>query len=413
VLLTIAARNLARNLRRTAITVSAIAFGLMTIHFVIGLATGQYFEMIRVGVSQLAGHVVVQGPGYQDKLDGDIVVSDARAVVDTLTGAFPGARVAPRMALGGLLVSPTGSVGAALQGLDFAVERDIQEVDDKLVEGVWLDGDGRGLVVGYKLAETLSVGVGDKLVYMGQHDGATEMGSRLFRIKGIFRTGAVEQDAFLAYADLPAVQEVFGWPDVANRITVHLQAPSRESVVAAEALASERLAARRDLDVRTWWEALPEIYGFIQLDKNSSNVMLSVLGVIVAMGVLNTMLMSVMERTREFGVLLALGTAPGRLAGLILLEATLIGVLGAVFGSALGAAVVWYFNVNGLDYTGMLGVETIDSMGVAISAVLRPMFNWPRMLGFTVGAVAFTAVAAVYPALYVAWLRPVDALRHV
>src|SRR5262245_34621180 len=140
-LLKLALRNLSRNVRRTAITASAIGFGLTMIFFVIGLSTGQYYDMVRVGVSQLAGHIVVQAPGYQDKLDGDIVVNDASKVAAALGDLFPDAHVAPRMSLGGLLMSPTSSVGAGLMGLQADVEAHIQEVDDKVQQGTWLDGD--------------------------------------------------------------------------------------------------------------------------------------------------------------------------------------------------------------------------------------------------------------------------------
>src|SRR5688572_2068012 len=204
----LAVRNLTRNLRRTTITVLAVAFGLTMIHLAITLATGQYAEMIRVGVSTLAGHVVVQAEGYEKKQDSDIVVERASEVASAIAGRFPDAVVAPRLSLGGLLVSPTSSVGVGLMGLDGAAEAKVQEVDDHVAEGTWLDGDGRGIVIGRKLADTLAVGLGDKVVYMGQHGGATEVQSRLFRVKGIFSSGSTELDAFVAFADLPAAQEV-------------------------------------------------------------------------------------------------------------------------------------------------------------------------------------------------------------
>lgn len=410
-LLLLSLRNLGRNVRRTVITVLAIAFGMTMVHMMIGLQTGTYAEMIHQAVSGLAGHVVVQGRGYQDRQDSDIVVHGVGAVAEQIHAVLPDAIVAPRLMLGGLLASPTTSVGIGLVGVDGAAESAVQQLDHKVVDGAWLDGDGRGIVLGVDLARTLSVGLGDRVVYMGQHGGATDVSSRLFRVKGILRTGAAELDGFGAFGDLAAVQDAFGAPDVANRVTVHLADP-KQSDDAASALRAA-FGSRADLDVRTWREALPELYGLIQLDRRSGDVMLSILGVIVAMGVLNTMLMSVLERTREFGVMLAIGLTPARLAGAILLEGVAIGVIGALAGLGLGALASWPLVQYGLDYSQFIGADTMESGGVTIAAVIHARYNPWRMLAYTVGAVVFTTLAAAYPAVYVARLRPVAAMRHV
>jgi ABC-type lipoprotein release transport system permease subunit len=407
----LAMRNLARNVRRTVITVLAVGFGLALILLTINLQTGQYDEMIRSGVSALAGHVVVQREGFQKEQDSDLVVTEASAVASAITGVLPDAVVAPRLLLGGLLVSPTGSVGVALSGVDGAAEARVQDLHEKVTSGTWLDGDDRGIVLGSELARSLSVALGDKVVYMGQHGGSTEVQSRLFRVKGIFRTGAAELDGFGAFADLPAVQEVFGVPDVANRLTVHLADPAQAQV--ASDRIEQALVGREQLEVRTWWEALPEMYGLIQIDRVSGDVMLGILGVIVAMGVVNTLLMSVLERTREFGVMLALGLRPWLLVRLILAEGALLGGIGATLGLAGGLLLSWPIVQYGIDYSEMLGSETMESGGVVISSVIHGRYNPVRMAAYTVGAVLFTTLSAIYPALYVARLEPVDAMRHV
>lgn len=410
-LVILALRNLARNVRRTVITVLAIAFGLTMIHLAINLQTGSYDAMIRSGVSALAGHVVVQAVGYQKEQDSDLVVTGTAGVIDTLAETFPDATIAPRLMLGGLLTSTTSSVGVGLSGVDGAAEAKVQDITSKVREGTWLDGDGRGIVLGVELAKSLGVGLGDKVVYMGQHGGATEVNSRLFRVKGLFRTGSAELDGFGAFADLAAVQDVFGQPDIANRITVHLVEPRDTDVATARTRAL--LGGRPELETRSWPEALPEMYGLIQIDKVSNDVMLGILGVIVAMGVLNTLLMSVLERTREFGVMLAIGLKPRRLSMMILTEGALIGVIGAMVGLVGGIVFSWPLVHYGLDYSGFVGSDTIESAGVVTSSLIQAKYDPVRMAGYTLGAIGFTTLAALYPALYVARLRPVDAMRHV
>jgi len=409
--MTLAVRNLGRNLRRTLITLAAIAFGLMTIHFTITLQNGSYEEMLSQGVSTLAGHVVVQAPGYQEDKDPDRLVEDADDVGTTLAEAFPDATIATRLRLGGLLTSPTSSVAGALNGVEPAAEAAVQSLDDKLVEGTWLDvEDDRGILVGEAMAETLSVTLGDKVVFMGQFGDSDDVQSRLFRVKGIFRTGTAEMDGFLALANLSAARELFGGRDVAHQVTVHLEDPRRAFEATDEARA---LFPGESLDVRSWREAIPELWGLIEVDRQSGDVMLVILGLIVTMGVLNTVLMSALERTREFGVMMALGLKPARLATLILAEGLALGVFGALLGLIAGVAASWPLVVYGIDYSSMLGSEAFETGGIAISTMLHGKFAFDRMAAFSVGAVVFTTLAAVYPAVHVARLEPVAAMRHV
>jgi len=410
-LLVLAVRNLFRNTRRTLITLAAIAFGLGLVHALITLQTGQYADMIRLGVSSLAGHVVVQAQGYQQEQDSDIVVTNASEVADRLRARFPHAIVAPRLMLGGLLTSARGSVGVGLAGIDPQAEATIQDLDQKVKSGAWLSGDERGILVGVDLADSLGVEVGDKVVYLGQYGEQTEMTSRLFRVEGVFRTGGAELDGFAAFAPIGAVQEVFGTPDVANQVTLHL--PDPHEADAATATVRALLADRPDLQVLHWKEAISDIWGLIQVDKVSGDISLGILGIIVAMGVLNTVLMSALERTREFGVMLSLGMKPRRLAALILLEGATIGVLGSVLGVVVGLAMSWPLVVHGLDYSGYFGSDTFEAAGLALSSVVHGRLNPLRMMNYTFIAIGFTTIAAVYPAWHVSRLQPVEAMHHV
>lgn len=406
----IAVRNLLRNPLRSAITLSAITFGLVMIHYTVTMQTGQYREMITQGVSTLAGHVVVQAPGYQEERDAELVVPEASRVQSTLEEAFPEAVVAPRIFLAGLLNSPTNSVGVGVSAVDPVAEAAVQQIDEQVVDGSWLDDSARGIVIGAKMAETLDVEIGDKVVYMGQHGDSAEMASRLFRVKGIFRTGGAELDGFVAFAPIEAARELLDGADVAHQVTLHLDDPDQSD--AATEVLRDRLADHGGAEVLHWSEAIPQIYGLIQVDRSSGDVGLVILGIIVAMGVLNTVLMSALERTREFGVMMALGMKPRQLGWLILLEGFALGLIGSAMGLAVGMALSWSLVTYGIDIAALAGVESIESAGVVMSGTLYGAFNPVRALNYTLGAVVFTTLAALYPALYVARLEPVDAMRH-
>jgi putative ABC transport system permease protein len=399
----LAARNLLRNKRRSLLTVAGIGFGLGMVEVMISLQAGQYAELLENGISSLAGHVVVQADGWQEDRDEELVFTGAGAMVDELRRTVPDATVTPRLLLGGLLTSPRGSVGAALTGVDGAAEGAVQTIDGQVKVGTWLDGDARGIVVGQKLAESLQVDVGDKVVWMGQHGDQTEVTSRMFRIKGIFRTGAPELDGFVTFAELPAVQEVYGTPDVAHQVAVHLTEPGRTP----EALAAARSAVggREGVVVLPWDAAVPQVVAMIAIDRTSNDIIMFVIGTIVSMGALNTVLMSAMERTREFGVMLALGLRPAQLGRLILTEGVPCSAwLGAVCSGlrCSAATVSWPLVHLRASTTATCVGESVRARAASWSRgiVKRPVRPLPRGLGYASVAVLFLAIAA---AIYPAW----------
>ena len=409
-LLRLALRNLSRNTRRTALTLAAISLGLAMMIWTVNFQSGSYAAMIETAVSQMAGHVVVQAEGYQQDREATLLVDRASEVVQALRAEYPDAVVAPRIFVGGLLMSATSSVGGSLSGMDAAAEGRIQDFEEKLVDGGWLGVDDREILIGQGMAEALDVGVGDKLVYMGQN-GGDEVQSRLFRVRGVFRTGSAELDGFVALVHLAAAQELLGGGDVANMVTLHMAQP--DDALAATTRVKE-LLGRPELDVRHWKDALPELFALIQMDRSSGDVMLAIIGLIVAFGVLNTLLMSVLERTREFGVMLAVGMKPRRLARLVLAEGLVLGVIGALGGLVLGLLLTWPTVQYGIDFSAMAGgAETMESGGIAVDTLMKARWDPTRMTVYFVGAVLFCALAALYPAWSISKLRPVQALRHI
>ncbi len=408
-LLKMAFRNLRRNLRRTLITMAAISGGLALMLFQDAMGNGSYQEFIRVGVSTMAGHVVVQAEGYLDDPEMENRLADADAIESTLEREFPDARVVQRAMVAGLLQSPRNAAGVGVSGIEPSEEREVSDWHEKLVEGEWLSDNPRDIILGTALAETLEVEPGDKVVLMAQ--GPDEVTSRLFRVKGLMRTGATEADGAFAIAHIDALTELMEAPGSAHQVSVHLSDPSRSD--AATAQARRALSSTDGLEILSWQEALPDVVAFIRMDQQSGRVGLLVIGLIVAMGVLNTVLMSVMERIRELGVMLALGVSPRNVASLVVLEGVVLGFLSAVVGAALGLAVILPTSRSGLDFGAMMGSEIMEVEGVAISSVIYPTPNWPALITFCVIAWVFTVLSSLWPAVHAARLQPVDAMRHI
>lgn len=406
-LLRLALRNLLRHRLRTGITTFAIVAGLAMMIVSLNLNDGVYSDMTRTGISQMAGHVVVQGEGYLAHPDVKIVVHEASAVAEELARALPEAVIVPRVHMEGLITSPQSSSGAAINGIDPTREVRVSDWQSKVVEGGFIEGD-RDILLGRALAQNLDVKLGDKVVVMAQGEG--EVVSRLFRVKGLVSVGTDDIDAFLALIHIQAAQELMAQPDTATQVTAHLPSPEMTDDATSRARAA---LARPGLEILTWKQALPEVYEVIQLDANTYHVFLSIIGFIVALGVLNTVLMSVMERVREFGVMMALGLTPGQIARLILLEGVILGVVATTLGVLLGLALTYPLATHGLDYAMFTGESGMEVSGLSINSVIHANYAWQKTGTYALGSLVMTVLASIYPAVRASQLRPVEAMRHV
>jgi ABC-type lipoprotein release transport system permease subunit len=404
----LALRNLLRNKRRTVLTVAAIAFGLSLMLWTVNFQKGSYGTMVRMGISSMAGHVVVQAEGFQEEKEVTMVVDDVSGISAQLASEFPDGVVAPRIAMGGLLMSTSTSVGVLLNGLVPEAEIQVQDLHTKVEDDRWFSDDDREIIIGKAMANTLDVELGDKLVFMGQN-GSDEVQSRMFRVRGIYRTGSDQIDGRVAYAHLGATQELLDRGDVAHMVTLHLDDPddSYEATDRAKTLLSA------DLDVRNWKEALPDLAAMIQVDRASGDVMMGIIGLIVAFGVLNTLLMSVLERTREFGVMLSLGMKPSQLARLVLLEGMTLGLIGAAAGLILGLGFSLQAVYQGIDYAAFAGESgAMEMEGLVFDSVIKGAWDPLRMAYYLIAAVIFCVCSAIYPAWSISRLQPVQAMRH-
>ncbi len=402
----LAVRNLTRNRRRTLITLAAVSGGLGLMIATVNWANGMYQDMLRTAVGTLAGHVVVQGEGYQAERDQAITVPEASRVAAVLQARFPNAVVLPRCFVDGLLTSPSGSAGIMATAVDPVLEPEVSDWADKVTEGTWLAGD-QDIVLGALAADSLEVGLGDKVVLMTQ--GREDVVSRLFRVRGLLRTGATEIDGAFALITVPAAQDLLGLDDAVSQVSVHL--PDGRGAKRAEREAGLALAGR-PLEIMDWKRALPEVVASVRLDANGTNVMLFVIGVIIAMGVLNTVLMSVLERVREFGVMRAVGMKARQVRRLVLLEGLILGVVAVVVGDLLGLLLTVPLLVWGVDLASFAG-DQMSWGGVAVTTQTYAEIDWVRFVAYSVMGVLLTVLASVYPAWKASRLHPVAAINHL
>lgn len=401
-------RSLWRNRRRTLITLAAIALSIMLVQAFHNLAVGVYARMIDDGVRAGSGHLAVYRDGYLDGREEALSFApgELTAQVRGLSGV---SRVLPRLYLPALAQSSYDSRGILLVGVEPEAERAVNPFLKELpAEGMLRDLDSRDAVIGQRLLDDLKLAVGRKLVVTAQHRDGT-LHSELLRVRGVVQTGIAEIDGSLLMVGIERAALLAGMPGEVHELAIILASTDDEDQV-YPALAA--LAGRQpQLAAVSWETAMPNLANAIKLDYASQKFIFVIILLIVTIGVVNTLLMSVMERLREFGVVLALGSSPGRLRRLVLLEALLLGLIAAVVGCLLGALATWYLIEVGIDLQRFIP-ETLEFGGVVFDPVLRAAWDLGWMARIALYVVALTLVAALYPAVKAGRITPVEAMRH-
>ena len=401
-----ALRSVFRNPRRSVITASATAFGLAAYLFLYAFADGFFEQMIQNSTRQLSGHVQVMKAGQAVDLSPALRIVDSPALLGQLRARPEVEAAAPRVVLRAMVANPGKSLPVELVGIAPEQERAVTELSGYMKQGTYVQPGEKGIVIGQKLAEELNARLGDKLVITVQQAGG-DLASGAQPIRGIYRTGSDLFDSEYAFIAIDAARSLGGLQgDQASRIALRL---SDRAGSAALARALNQSLSRDGLVAMDWEALLPVVVQMVEMSQVDFYLILSVVFVVVAIGVMNTMVMSVMERTRELGVMLALGTRGGQLLLTILFEALFLAVLGMVAGSVVGGALVFWLNRTGINLSSISGaLETIPGITDRVYPVLMFDHVWlPSLLLFLC-----SVTVALYPAWRAARLDPVEAIHH-
>ena len=400
-------RNLWRHWRRTWLTVGAMIFSNGLLIFAMSLQFGSYDMMIDNSLQAYSGHLQLQHPRYLDDPKMRYAVDDIAATAARLRRELGLASISPRAAGFALASSEERSYGLQIIGVDPAHEPLVSTLPGLVKQGRYLEPGAAGeIIIGAALARNLKVKPGDELTFIGSgFDDSFAAG--VVRVVGIFESGIADLDRALAQVDLAYFQEVFAMQGRGHSLTVRAQ--HIDDVETLQARIAALLGSNESILLRHWDELQPGLRQAIQADMASNSFMYIVLIVLVAFSVLNTQLMSVLERTREFGTMMALGLQPGRLSRLVMLETALMTALGLVLGIVVGLIINLYLSRVGFSYPGM------DEVALKFNLPERiyPAISMASMtLGPTAVAVG-SLLATLYPALRLYLLTPIEAMRAV
>ena len=403
-------RNIWRNPRRTILTIAAIAFACMLLVFMLSFQFGSYETMINFAVKNHTGHLQVQARGYMDKRSIRLVVPDPAAVGRVLDKTQGVAAYTFRANAFSLVSSNKRTCGVMVIGIDPAMEAELTSLKKIIRQGSYLSEDNADqALVGELLARNLQVGLGDELVLLGQGRDGT-IAATVVKVKGIYSLGEDEFDRSSVQITLKNFQDVYSMRGAVHEVVVFGKStqdvPEIKRAVAANIKSIEK---KQKLVVVDWMELMPGLLQGIQMDLVSGLIFWFILIVVVAFSILNTFLMAILERTREFGVLMAIGTTPGRLTRLLLIESTAITMLGIGIGIIVGCLITWYFQVHGIVISGTS--EILSQYGMP--ECLRPRLSLLSAFIGPAAVLVITFLTALYPALKVRRLRPVEAMTAV
>jgi putative ABC transport system permease protein len=404
-MIALAWRNLWRQPHRTFLTLSAIAFACMFMVCLLALQVGTYAGMEDNSLGLFDGYAQVQRPGYQDDPGINKSFAPSEALIQNIR-RIPGITVvAPRAQTYALLTKTNTqrSMAAMIVGVEPEVEQRVSRIASTVQDGRYLQDSAAEAVLGEALARNLNVRIGDSVTLLGMgRDGS--MAADVLTVVGLFSSNVKGLDRQVVEMPLARFQADFAMPGAVHALVI-----SGTSLASVDRglSALQRLAEQYNLRVLSWGELEPGLRDAIRLDASSSLFWYVVLVVVVITILLNTILMSILERTREFGLLLALGMRPSAVGRMVWIEILLLLFVGLAAGIAIGASIAGWFAIHGIALPGAEGA--FAKWG--LPGRIHPKLTAFSLLAAPAAIAAFTAVAGIVPFLRLRRLEPVAAMR--
>lgn len=402
-ILLLAWRNIWRNKARSLVIILSIALGLLAGISVLSLYKGMMKGRVRTVIDSELAHIQIHDPEFHKEMDPRFAIRDKAKLVDLIRQTPEVKLFAERSIVQGMLVATSGSAGVKINGIRTEEENGVSGLSKKIKEGTTFTEEKKNrIMVGQKLAKKMKLKKGMKVV-LTFSDTSDNIVSAAFRICGIYQSENAPLDELNVYIEQQTLNNLLETPDATHEIAILLS--KDEDMKSVMQKLKERFPT---YSIESWEELSPETQFMVTTVDELSSIIIVIILIALAFGILNTMLMSVLERTKEIGMMVALGTSKLRIFFLILFETTFLTLVGSPVGILSGYFIINYYSKHGLDYSSM-GKEVLESFG--FSSIIYPEFPKEKLLMIIVMVILTAIVSCILPALKALRLEPVEALR--
>ena len=399
-------RNIWRNPKRTLVIMGAVVIGVWSMIFLGAFMRGITDQMVRNGIATLTGHVQVHHKGYRN----DPSIENSMTDPGVLESAFdnilpPDALWTTRVRVSAIASNARHSGGVTLLGADPAREGKISFIGGAVKQGRFLNPDDpHGIVVGQALIDKFKTKLGRKLVLMSQ-DTNREIASRAFRIVGIFRAEMEATEKQFVFVSLAAAQDMLKLKKGISEVSMILGSHHEANEVAT---GLRNALPVDDYEVQTWQEAMPMVTAILKIYDGFIFLWFFVVFIAMGFGIVNTTLMAVYERIREFGLLKALGMKPWWIVRQVLTESFYLLVLGMIIGTGLGALSVLFLSGTGIDLSSVAAGAEFAGM----ARMIYPVMESKDVVTANLVVFILGIIVSLYPAIKAARFTPVEAMAH-
>ncbi len=404
-LIKLAWRNLWRNKTRTGIMLGTIVFGLLGVVAIMGFMNGIMDSMLSNTILWQTSHVQIHRKSFTDNPDLNALIPEPQKLIPIIKGRTDIEQIATRFLVEGMIASARSSKGIKINGVDLEEERKITPLSSHIKEGEWLSWEGRNpVLVSEKMVERLKLKIGSKVV-LTFSDINNEIAGAAFRVRGIFKTpssGFDDGNVYVRKSDLMKLARVEGVHEIAILLKESSPGAIKQFL---QAIQSE---LPHEIQAQGWQELQPMLASMQSSMTKSNTLILAVFVLAMGFGIVNILLMSVFDRTREFGVLMAVGMQKYRIFILILYEGLFLGVLGALLGVIASVTLILILNHTGLD----LSMMSDALSGYGVDTMLYPRVKLSEYQYIVMMVVFASLVAAIYPARQVLKKQPVQAMSE-
>lgn len=405
--LRLAWRNIWRHRRRTLIIALAMGLSLGFMMFYDGLTAGFNDAIAGNAVRVLGGNIQVHAEGYREKVDSNplLPLSDDMSVVNAALSQPDVIAATRRIQTGGLLSNREGAFPLSIIGIEPEAEAPISLIAENIVDGRFLQStDEDVILVGRGLADALLLNVGDRITMVGS-DINKQNRQRTMTVIGVYDIGMPSLEKSAVYISLAEAQSLYGLRGQVTEVQITLKQVGKEAAVI-----SALTPLLPGYEVESWAQTYPELGNAINSKNGVMDIFSIVIVAIAGIGILNLLLMAIYERTREIGLLAAMGLKPRQIATTFLLEGGLIGVVGVIVGIGIGLLINLSLGQVGMDYSQMAGVAEYIAL---ISGRVYPTLGLNNIAWRSAVVLVIAVLAALIPAIAASRREPSEALHHV